>query len=234
MEEMIQYTIEINKKTNELIEVFKKLKLPDDDIRHEFLANMNMLTTWLNLQLTLYRDYGKTINGSICKKLSAQGGGLNAEQLSKKIKLLDILNRRSYQTALMFEVEVFLRKISEILPEGQSQGYEQLVKHVLRELGILTNNSEEFRKLYYPAIVRNSLHNNGFHEGKNYEGKIKGIQFLFKDNQQTAHAGWRHVYFFCIGILEVVKLIIGHQTIHQIYIKGFYLLGNNKSKLINT
>ena len=223
MEEMIQDTIQINKKTNELIEIFKKLKLPDDDIRNEFLANMNMLTTWVNLQLTLYRDYGKTTTGSICKKLSAQGGGLTADQLSKKIKNLDILNRRSYQTALMFEVEAFLKKISEILPEGELQGYEQLVKHILRELGILTNDSEEFRKLYYPAIVRNSLHNNGFHEGKKYEGKIKGIPFLFEDGQQTKHAGWRHVYFFCIGILEVVELIFLHQTIQKIYVKGINL-----------
>ena len=195
---------------------------------------MNMLTTWVNLQLTLYRDYGKSINSHIRRKLNDQSNGrLSANQISVKIQKLDILNRRSYLTALMFEVEVFLKKISETLPEGELQGYEQLVKHVLRELGILTNDSEEFRKLYYPAIIRNSLHNNGFHEGKKYEGKIKGIPFLFEDKQQTKHAGWRHVYFFCIGILEMMELIIQHQTIHQTYIQGVSLLNNNKISLID-
>ena len=136
------------------------------------------------------------------------------------MKNLDQMNRRSFLTAYMFQVEVLLKRINEILPNVYyEQSYKKLVQGILKELKLSTNYTEKFNIMYYPTIVKNSLHMNGMHSGKNFSGKIDGIKFSFKNKERIEYGEWRHVYFFCDKMLEVIGDILQHPFVGNKYIE---------------
>lgn len=222
--EMADLTVKLNHKTNLLVQFFKTLNLPHTDERNQLLGIINQLLAWLNLQLVIYRDYGSTTNSPIAQKLVGTNQNMTMPQLTELMKNFDHMNRRSFLTALIFQVEVFLKRINKILPNTTTKyGYKNLVRHVLKELKLIVNDDEKFRIMYFPAIVRNSLYTNGIHTEKDLSGKISGISFSFKKGNIVEHAGWRHVYFFCDKMLDVIKDILKHPLIGNKPIETLHL-----------
>lgn len=223
MDEMAKLTVKLNDKINRLRQFFDTLNLPHDDERNQFLGSISMLSGWLNIQLIIYRDYARGTNSPIGRKIRESNQNMALTQFTEIIRNFDLVNRRSYLTSFMFQVEVFLERINGILPNvATEQGYKKLVKHVLKELGMTQKDNEKYRILYFPALVRNSLHMNGTHMGDDDNGKIQNIPFSFKNKQLVGHAGWRHMYFFCEHILDVIEEILKNKQIGNIYIQSIH------------
>lgn len=221
MAEMVQLTVKLNNKINSLRNFFKTLNLAHDDERNQFLGSISMITGWLNLQLVMYRDYSKNSDSPIPKKIKESNPAMSEVQLIEIVQNFDRMNRRSYLTSFMFLVEIFLKRIVEILPNSSNDfGYKNLVKHVLKELSMSSKDNEKFRILYFPAVARNSLHMNGIHTGGKNQGRIKGIPFVFKKDEIVHHAGWRHVYFFCDNMLDIIEKILRHDLVGDKYLRS--------------
>lgn len=220
--EMANLAVKLNEKINSLRRYFDTLKLPHDDIRNQFLGAISIMTGWLLLQLIIYRDYAKRTDSPISQKILESNLTMSKAQLGETIKNFDMMNRQSYLTGFMFQVEVFLMRISEVLPNVFSgYGYENLVKHVLKELGMIGKDNEKYRIMYFPAIVRNSSHMNGIHTRKLVNGKIGGIAFSFKKGKPVKHAGWLHVYFFCDKMLDIIEEILKNNLVGGTYIQAY-------------
>jgi hypothetical protein len=67
--------------------------------------------------------------------------------------------------------------------------------------------------MYFPAIVRNSLHNAGIYDEDNTPGKIRGINFEFIEEKGIQYASWRNLYFFCDNIIDVLEEILKHKSL---------------------
>ena len=215
--EMANLSVKLNNKINSLRKFFDTLNLPYDDARNQFLGSISMMTGWLIIQLVMYRDYARTTKSPIALKIVESNPNMTIPQLGEMIKNFDLMNRRSYLTSFMFQMEVFLKRINEILPKiSTDYGYKKLVKHLLKELGTITKDNEKFRILYFPAVVRNSLHTNGIHTEKDIKGTIDGMPFSFKNQKHVGHASWRHVYFFCDHMLEILEEILKHKKVGKI------------------
>lgn len=223
MDEMAKLTVKLNDKINLLRQFFETLNLPHDDVRNQFLGSISVISSWLIIQLIIYRDYARSTNSPIGKKIRESNPNMTLAQLTEIVKNFDLMNRRSYLTSFMFQVEVFLERINGVLPNITSdQGYKKLVKHILKELGMTQVDNEKYRVLYFPALVRNSLHMNGIHMDTDDNGKIQKIQFSFKNKQLVKHAGWRHIYFFCDKILDVIQEILKNKLVGNTYIQSFH------------
>jgi len=222
MKEMIDLSGKLNNKINSLRDYFDTLNLSYDDERNQFLGSISQIIGWLNIQMGLYYEYGRKTTLPIPQKILRENPNISMAHLTEILKNFDHMNRRSFLTNYLFQVEVLLNRINGILPNVTSDlEYKNLTKHVLKELGMAKMDNEDFRILYFPALVRNSLHMNGRHTKNNVNGKICGIQFTFKKNKPVEHAGWRHVYFFCEKIPDVIEKILKHPLVEGKYIPTF-------------
>ena len=217
--EMIPLTIKLNTKINLLRDFFGTLKLSPDDERNQLLGSLSQITGWLNTQLIIYTNYFKTPDSPIPQKIRKENPSMSKKQLQEIVLNFDKINRMSYLTHFMFRVEVFLKRLAEILlSPSPNYGYKNLVKHVLKELGMGGQDSERFRILYFPAIVRNSLHMDGSYTEKNIQGKINNIPFRFTKGKRVRYASWRNLYFFCDKILYVIEEIMKHEKVGNQFI----------------
>ncbi|GFN40554.1 MAG: hypothetical protein YK1309IOTA_1960003 [Marine Group I thaumarchaeote] len=169
---------------------------------------------------------GKTIHGELSWLKGASEGSTTEErkspgsdyllsynkfsdsQMKHIILHFDMMNRMNFLTALLFQVEVFLKSINYILENNlKTKSYQLLVKHVLKELKI-TNREKKYHILYIPMLVRNSLHSGGIHMDDNDNGRINGILFKFKKGEILHYTSWYHEYFFSDKIIDVIEEIM--------------------------
>lgn len=221
MEEMLQFCLKINRKIISLRGYFDTLNLPDHDARSQFLAISSTMIMWLIIQLEIYYKHGKTTKSFIPQRIIKDNPNLSISQITGVMANFDNMNRKSFFVAFMFHVEVFLKSVNRILPKvGKDKGYVELMTFILKELEIANKNEEKHNIMKYSAFVRNSLHNNGIHTEDNEDGKIYGIHFFFNKGEKVNHGGWRHIYFFCDAILNVIELILKHKLVEKNFMKS--------------
>lgn len=213
-EEMLPLTENLNTKINLMRDFFDTLNLTPDDERNQLLGSLNQITGWLHTQLIIFTKFFKTPNSFLSMTIRRANPDMTKKGLQEIVLNFDKINRLSYLTHFLFRVEIFLKRISEtLLTPPENEGYKNLVKHVLKELGMRGQDGEKYRILYFPAIVRNSLHNAGIYDEDDTPGKIKGINFKFIEGKGIRYASWRNLYFFYDNILDVLEEILKHKSL---------------------
>src|SRR5688500_10549863 len=105
-------------------------KYSEDDIRCDFFKVYSILNAWLQLQLEAYREMLKVNDTKLQKVMSLQP--------NDRIQFLmqyDTINRASYCTKAMFEVEHFLSILCNSLNNIENRTYSQITKNVLNSVG---------------------------------------------------------------------------------------------------
>jgi len=207
-------------KIDKIMQYIKKEKIPFDDQRNQTIVALNDLIGWaIYIQISFGRDFAK--QSSIGTKwIIAQNKKIQQAQLSEIITNFGIVNRSSVLSNFMFTTEVFLKKVNEALSNKYSaNSYKELVKHVIKQLKIKNTKNEKYDILYLPALVRNTLHYNGMHTENNTNGKIDGYLFKFVKNESVAFVSWRHIFFFCDHILDVLDEIMTLKMLKGVYLK---------------
>lgn len=126
-----------------------------DDARTVFFTNFSELLVWLLIQFDDFINTQDHSTGKIKKYIS-----LNDESKVIMVSQLDTINRASFLTKLMFDVEHLIKSILDHFNQNTNTGYGKLVDDFLCELNVTDLQTTKILKL--PAGVRNALHNNGY------------------------------------------------------------------------
>lgn len=227
MNEMPNNLIKLNDKLNSLKDycVNKcQIEKPDNDGRMQFLATIGSLLEWLSIQIFLYQEKVIPSNSNICQQTKVNHGWTDNKLVEETIIVYEQINRGSFFIAFLFKIEVFLKAVSNTikLKEDPTKGYYKIVTDILEELELGKKRSENHNKMIFPSYLRNSFHNGGDylgHQGNDDEGRIDGINFIFKNNEEMIYGSHYHIYFFCNGILDVIDLILKHEKVGKNHIE---------------
>jgi len=235
--EAAQKNLQLNEKIHELGKKFEEAGFDIFDARCQFTGVCHTYLELLNIELSLFRDNLMDYDSGFCLIIKKTIHTTDNKKVGDYLKLFDIFKRNSFLTMWMFRVEILLKEIKKKLPEKpvkesifkkfliklgyrkekrKESGYKNLVKYVLKELDMRGIDCENYNILYFPAIIRNCLHNNGTFTENNTNGRIKGIPFNFVKGEDTYYAGWRHIHFFCWQQVELIKNILKHEKIKDI------------------
>jgi hypothetical protein len=174
-----------------------------DDGRTVFFANFLQLNLWLLIQFDNFRNVVFTpTSTSVSEYIS-----LRTEENAKQFKLqYDRINRASYCTVAIFDVENFLRDIVKQLGTNTDDvTYRGLIGKLQRQLNLTVDQT---RILRAPSDVRNSLHNNGFHTENNFEVVIRGKTYKFVKNDKVSFTGWENLYIMFDALVDIIEFIL--------------------------
>ena len=124
---------------------------------------------------------------------------------------LDNICRASSVTLFQFKVETCFKNL--LVGLGMTdppQGYYNIIQELLARLSIGEKDHVK-EVLEIPALIRNSLHSNGFHYG--YGGlsrhiEVDGQMYDFVQGGQVNCAGWRHIIHSIMGTLFAIEKIL--------------------------
>ena len=121
----------------------------------------------------------------------------------------DKFHKMCLLTTLMFQIEIFMKSISNKLqgvPKGP--GYKKLVDHVLEEVN-LSDWAKKSKIMNGPAKMRNVLHAQGrFTEKSNFEVDISGKLFRFESGKLINFIFWDNVFLFLNSMFDVVEEVL--------------------------
>lgn len=213
--EMITHLGSLNAKIIDLRTFFKTLGLPTSDKRNQTLGALNFLFLRLSHQLLSFHEFITNPKDPLAQQLLQQNSRISQQSMDEFIATYDVLNIRDFLTGFLFIIEDFFKNVNKILKnQTYGKGYENLVRHLICELFNLKADSELYRTLYFPAIVRNSLHAGGINTDNNANGKIGEVFFRFEKDKPVS-GSWRNIYFFCDKILDAIDQILRNKQIEK-------------------
>lgn len=180
-----------------------------NDARCEIFVNYTALNTWLLIHLDTFLDITNLKNNKLEKYLKLDDSvKFNERQKLIYLRQHDMVNRTTYITKAMFDVEDFFNKIMLKVDPAYNPTKDESFWIVSREcLRVLNMGTEQNHKiLNLPYKIRNTLHNNGFHQGRHdFEITLRGKPYEFVRGQQIFFADWDNLY---IVFDELVSLLI--------------------------
>jgi len=155
--------------------------------------------------------------------------GLEQEINNRENALWDIVLFVLTNTILMFQfqVENLFQNLWRELGEQEERSFIKLSEKLLTKLGF-SDVAEKMKRIKTLAYIRNSLHNNGVHNGPDYNFGInttltKGdtnvnvdASFAFVRDRPVTCCGPMHILGLSAGIIEIVKDVIESEKIRTI------------------
>jgi len=169
-----------------------------DDARTEFFTNFSELLIWLLIQFDDFIHTQDMSSGKIKKYIT-----LNDESKSLLVAQLDTINRSSFLTKVMFDVEHFIKSILDYFGQDVGLGYGKLTENFLIELKI--SDTQKMNILKLPASIRNALHNNGYTKYSINKTVLRSRTYVANKGDQINFSGWDNIY---IIIDEMIDLLI--------------------------
>jgi hypothetical protein len=160
--------INLSQKTRGLIEKYNNAYGPED-ARTEFFIQNLLLNVWLLIQFDSFPE----VFASNSNKMSRYAQ-LTPQDVTQFMSQYDTINKASYCTKAMFDVEHFLNSVAKLLGI-KARGYRDMTGKLKNSLNL---TGYQLDILNVPARVRNSLHNNGYHTENDFQVKIRGKQPL--------------------------------------------------------
>lgn len=179
-----------------------------DDVRKEFFMNFSELLIWLLIQFDDFIITQNTQSGKIDKHIK-----LTDESRSILVSQLDTINRASFLTKGMFDVEHFIKTILDYFDHSTGNGYGQLVDDFLNELKIQDVQKTKILKL--PAGVRNALHNNGYTKYPIVKTILHGRVYGASIGDQITFSGWDNIYIMIDELVDCIIDIIDNSKINS-------------------
>jgi hypothetical protein len=163
-------------KTQALIEKYNNA-YGAEDARAEFFVGYYILNLWLLIQFDSFLEVFAPRSNRVSRHVQ-----LTPQNTTQFMAQYDTINRASYCTNAMFNVENFLNSLTERLGKKKDGGYRTVTRTIKDSLKLI---DEQFKILNVPAVVRNSLHNNGYHTEKDFEVVIRGKLYKFETGKQV-------------------------------------------------
>ncbi len=118
---------------------------------------------------------------------------------------------------LLLQVQFQVERMMEDLLRALSLPVGGLERNT-RELLQFARISAPWRKatwVYLPLLMRNTLHNGGFHGRKNRQITVGDTKYVFKENRRFEQAGWHHIAHAVSAELDVLDELLGSSTLEQ-------------------
>lgn len=176
-----------------------------DDTRTEFFTNFSELLVWALIQFDDFIHTQDNSTGKIKKYLT-----LNKESTIIMVAQFDTINRASFLTKLMFEVEHLIKSILDYFNQNTGNGYGKLVDDFLNELSNTDIQTKKILKL--PAGVRNALHNNGFTKYDIEETVLQNHTYAANKGDQITFAGWDNIFIIISALVDSLSNIIENSS----------------------
>lgn len=172
-----------------------------DDARTEFFTNFSELLIWLLIQFDDFIQTQDMSSGKIKKYIT-----LNDESRSLLVAQLDNVNRSSFLTKVMFDVEHFIKGVLDYFGQDTGLGYGKLTENFLNELKISDTLKMNIFKL--PASVRNALHNNGYTKYSINKTILRKRTYVANKGDQINFSGWNNIYIMVDEMTDLLIYII--------------------------
>lgn len=177
----------------------------DDDARTEFFSNFSALLVWVLIQFDDFINTQDMATGKIKKYMT-----LNDESKPILVSQLDTINRGSFLTKLMFNVEHLIKSILDYFNQNTNLGYGQLFDSFLIKLNISDNQITNILKL--PASIRNTLHNNGYTKYPINNTILRNKTYVANAGEQIDFTGWDNIYIIIDEMSDCLINIIDKNT----------------------
>jgi hypothetical protein len=184
------------------------IKYGDEDVRSEFFVIYFQLNLWLIIQFDLFLEVLDRRSDRVSRYIT-----FPEQDRTQFMAQYDTINRASYCTKAMFEVEHFLKSIAKLLPVKTNGGYWKMTERMKESLNL---TDKQFKILNVPAALRNSLHNNGYHMQEDFEVVICGKLYKFEKGEQVIFSGWDNLYIMFDKLLDVIVFIIESAKVKQL------------------
>lgn len=165
------------------------------------------LNTWLVVQLD---DFAALLDRADPKLVRDMGAGLSDADRSTLLLQFDTINRATYLTKFMFDVEHLVTSLIVGVGEKPKTQYGALCRQLVRSLGMDPQPSLD--ALLLPAYVRNSLHNNGF-ASQGFDFEINGTPYAVPEGEQIRFAGWNNLRLMVEALSEALLLILEREKL---------------------
>jgi len=138
---------------------------------------------------------------------------MNSQNRIQFLLQYDSINRASYCTHAMFEIEHFLKLIARMIEMKKINQYGQFTEEFLKLIDKYDKNT--FLVLTSPAHVRNSLHNNGY-SSYDFQLLVGDISYEFLAGQQVTQTGWDDMYSMFDKLVDKLIEIIESQKVQSL------------------
>jgi hypothetical protein len=129
-------------------------------------------------------------------------------------------SRLSLLTESQFQIEALFRNILLALGKALGKdGFYNVAKDVLAAAGVI--DPAKLRILNVPALIRNSMHTNGIHQGwkgSNTIEIIRGVEFRFEHGKPVHCGSWYHIVTALSASLEVVDEILSAAPVKAVHV----------------
>jgi hypothetical protein len=181
------------------------------DARTDFFSAFAELNLWLLIQLDSFLEILDKNNDRISRYMT-----MNSANRTQFLAQYDTINRATFCSKAMFDVEHFLRFSAKGLQLSlQNNNYGTLADELLRTVGITTSDSLLIMKNI--AHIRNSLHNNGY-AGYDFVMLVGSNRYSFTKGQQVYHTGWDSLYVMFDKLINKLVEIINSKKFKSIKI----------------
>lgn len=144
IEQVLPLFVNLNEKINQIKEDLYGKNIPRNDQRVETIDALGYVIFWAVIQLELFIPNFETKNAPGTKHILSTNT-MSDEKLFGLIAKFDTMNRMSFLTLFLFQVETFLKSINSTLENKiQRKEYKKLISHIFEELEISDPNREKY------------------------------------------------------------------------------------------
>ena len=186
-------------KTYALIQKYNKA-YGEEDGRAEFFVQYFLLNLWLLIQFDSFLEVFARRSNRVSRYIQ-----FTPEDTIQFKSQYNTINRATYCTKAMFDVEHFLKSIAKLLGMNTEVGYQEMTRKLKNSLNLTDYQLDILNAL---ARVRNSLHNNGYHTEEDFEMVIRGNSYKFEKDKQVKFSGWGNLYIMFDELLDVIEFIL--------------------------
>ena len=142
---------------------------------------------------------------------------VEATSLPTEIALDDLQKfaRLGLITLFQFQVENLIANLIRALGRRPRRAYQAAVDQLLALLG-WTDTDRAARVFRVAGVVRNSLHNNGFHDGADLDVRVHGFRYRATRGGRMRTAGWGHVTHVLRAELRLLERILSDPAIRSL------------------
>lgn len=211
---------DISNKINTLRTKYTSEGFPYNDIRNQTLGSTFTLLAWIHDQLDVYVQLYSTSRSPGAAKIIQSNPDMKRPQIEELFYHFGMILKSSFLFHFMNRIENCIKKINYFLTNEENRiGYKQSCKDLKKNLEFKTDT--EYNILYFPYLVRNSMHNEGIHKDKFAKGIIDKYTFTFHPDKTIHYYSWNHIVFFCDKIIEVFEKIFDVPSIKNEKIQAF-------------
>lgn len=96
-----------------------------------------------------------------------------------------------------FKLETLWKNLlRELGKSNLRQGYHNMVRDLFGKVPVADLDGSKIDSLLVPALIRNSLHSDGYHygyRGTSHHIELDGVEYKFYERAQVQCAGWYHI-----------------------------------------